>query len=226
MNSVRFSFLALSVAVTTALIGGCMSVQLYDGPKRERDEVARISGDPVISIDNLEQPLGGELLCTCLTQPIMKIRILGQSLNVEVPSIAAMFATGNNLTVIGSFVAYALLVDTDQTLAYRTRPDFNLSLRCERVNAKAGCVPFLPVSVDFSLGMLQADRSGAPRVQADILRLPVPDASVDGVTCGFALRNLVDLGAFFDELGRAVRPGGRIALFTTARHRSARTVCQ
>ena|SRR5215218_7833033 len=69
-----------------------------------------------------------------------------------------------------------------------------------------------PISVDLSLGMLQADRSGAPRVQADILRLPVPDGSVDGVTCGFALRNLVDLGAFFDELGRVVRPGGRIAL--------------
>lgn len=69
-----------------------------------------------------------------------------------------------------------------------------------------------PLSVDLSFGMLAADRSGAPRVQADILRLPVPDGSVDGVTCGFALRNLVDLGAFFDELGRVVRPGGRIAL--------------
>ena len=69
-----------------------------------------------------------------------------------------------------------------------------------------------PVSVDFSFGMLAADRSGAPRVQADILRLPVPDASVDGVTCGFALRNLVDLPSFFAELGRVVRPGGRIAL--------------
>ena len=69
-----------------------------------------------------------------------------------------------------------------------------------------------PVSVDLSLGMLRADRSGAPRVQADILRLPVPDGRVDGVTCGFALRNLVDLAAFFDELGRVVRPGGRIAL--------------
>ena len=69
-----------------------------------------------------------------------------------------------------------------------------------------------PLSVDLSLGMLMADRSGAPRVQADILRLPVPDASVDGVTCGFALRNLVDLRPFFDELGRVVRPGGRIAL--------------
>ncbi len=69
-----------------------------------------------------------------------------------------------------------------------------------------------PISVDLSYGMLAADRSGAPRVQADILRLPVPDASVDGVTCGFALRNLTDLGAFFDELARVVRPGGRIAL--------------
>jgi demethylmenaquinone methyltransferase/2-methoxy-6-polyprenyl-1,4-benzoquinol methylase len=69
-----------------------------------------------------------------------------------------------------------------------------------------------PISVDLSFGMLAADRSGAPRVQADILRLPVPDGSVDGVTCGFALRNLTDLGAFFDELARVVRPGGRIAL--------------
>ena len=69
-----------------------------------------------------------------------------------------------------------------------------------------------PLSIDLSMGMLRADRSGAPRVQADILRLPLPDASVDGVTCGFALRNLVELPSFFDELGRVVRPGGRIAL--------------
>ena len=69
-----------------------------------------------------------------------------------------------------------------------------------------------PISADLSLGMLRADRSGAPRIQTDILRLPVPAASVDGVTCGFALRNLVDLGAFFDEIGRVVWPGGRIAL--------------
>ena len=69
-----------------------------------------------------------------------------------------------------------------------------------------------PIGADLSLGMLVADRSGAPRVQADILRLPLPDGSVDGVTCGFALRNLVDLPTFFAELARVVRPGGRIAL--------------
>ncbi len=70
----------------------------------------------------------------------------------------------------------------------------------------------LPVSMDLSFGMLSADRSGSPRVQTDILALPVPDRAVDGVMCGFALRNLLDLPTFFDELGRVVRPGGRIAL--------------
>ena len=66
--------------------------------------------------------------------------------------------------------------------------------------------------MDLSFGMLAADRSGSPRSQADILNLPVGDHSVDGATCGFALRNLLDLPAFFQELARVVRPGGRIAL--------------
>ena len=69
-----------------------------------------------------------------------------------------------------------------------------------------------PLAFDLSFGMLVADRSASPRVQADILRLPLPDGSVDGATCGFALRNLLDLPLFFAELARVVRPGGRIAL--------------
>ena len=73
-----------------------------------------------------------------------------------------------------------------------------------------------PIGVDLSFGMLAAGTTGAPLVQADILRLPVPDRSVDGITCGFALRNLVELDAFFAELARTVRPGGRIALLEVA----------
>ncbi len=71
---------------------------------------------------------------------------------------------------------------------------------------------YRPISIDLSAGMLRADHSGAPRVQADIVRLPVPDGVADGATCGFALRNLVALEPFFAELARVVRPGGRIAL--------------
>ena len=74
---------------------------------------------------------------------------------------------------------------------------------------KAG---FQPISIDLSFGMLSNDRSGAPRAQADILRLPMPDQSVDGIICGFALRNLVDLKEFFNECARVLRPGGRVSL--------------
>jgi demethylmenaquinone methyltransferase / 2-methoxy-6-polyprenyl-1,4-benzoquinol methylase len=74
---------------------------------------------------------------------------------------------------------------------------------------KAG---FQPISIDLSFGMLSNDRSGAPRAQADILRLPLPDQSVDGIICGFALRNLVNLEDFFTECARVLRPGGRVSL--------------
>ena len=73
-----------------------------------------------------------------------------------------------------------------------------------------------PIGVDLSFGMLANARTGAPLVHADILRLPFPDASLDGVTCGFALRNLVELPRFFAELARVVRPGGRISLLEVA----------
>ena len=75
---------------------------------------------------------------------------------------------------------------------------------------------YAPVGVDLSAGMLAHARTDAPLVQGDALCLPVPERSVDGAVCGFALRNLVDLPAFFAELARVVRPGGRIGLLEVA----------
>ncbi|HLI55660.1 MAG TPA: class I SAM-dependent methyltransferase, partial [Actinomycetota bacterium] len=53
-----------------------------------------------------------------------------------------------------------------------------------------------PIGFDNSAGMLAAARTTAPLVLADALQLPVADGAADGITCGFALRNVVDLGAF------------------------------
>ena len=74
--------------------------------------------------------------------------------------------------------------------------------------AAGGCVP---VGVDFSAGMLAAARVDTPFVRADGAFLPVADAAFDGLTCGFALRNFVDLDTVFSECARVLRAGGRFA---------------
>jgi demethylmenaquinone methyltransferase / 2-methoxy-6-polyprenyl-1,4-benzoquinol methylase len=68
------------------------------------------------------------------------------------------------------------------------------------------------VGMDFSHGMLRAARTDARLVEADILRLPVRDGGADGVTCGFAMRNVTSLGGLFSEVARVLRPGGRAVL--------------
>ena len=73
-----------------------------------------------------------------------------------------------------------------------------------------------PIGIDFSSGMLAAATTRAPLVRGDAAALPFPDASIDGVVCGFALRNFVDLGAVIGECARVLRPGGRIAALDAA----------
>ncbi|MFN2568291.1 MAG: ubiquinone/menaquinone biosynthesis methyltransferase [Candidatus Dormibacteria bacterium] len=74
------------------------------------------------------------------------------------------------------------------------------------------------IGCDFSARMLQvaASRTRAPLVRADILRLPMPGGSADGATCGFALRNVVDIDACFAEMARVLRSGGRVAILEVA----------
>jgi demethylmenaquinone methyltransferase/2-methoxy-6-polyprenyl-1,4-benzoquinol methylase len=84
--------------------------------------------------------------------------------------------------------------------------------------ARAG---YRAVGFDFSHGMLANAKTSASLVEADVLSLPVLDRSADGVTCGFALRNVSSLEAFFTELGRVVRIGGRVALLDASEPDSA-----
>ena len=87
---------------------------------------------------------------------------------------------------------------------------------CELVEQRGASV----IGVDFALQMLkQGQNRGLEHeaVQGDGEWLPFRTASVDVVTCGFALRNFVSLKGVLAEVARIVRPGGRIALLDVDR---------
>ena len=89
-----------------------------------------------------------------------------------------------------------------------------------------------PIGVDRSAGMLAAAQarasarsapSGAassiappggatPLVRGDGLALPFREGGLDGIVCGFALRNFAALPPVLAECARVLRPGGRLAL--------------
>ena len=80
---------------------------------------------------------------------------------------------------------------------------------------------YRPVGVDRSAGMLAAQRTTAPLVRGDALRLSFRTSSVDGIVCGFALRNFASLQPFLAECARVLRRGGRVALLEVSEPENA-----
>jgi demethylmenaquinone methyltransferase/2-methoxy-6-polyprenyl-1,4-benzoquinol methylase len=73
------------------------------------------------------------------------------------------------------------------------------------------------VACDFSLGMLRAGRAhkhrrGLDFVAGDGTALPFRDGAFDAATISFGLRNIADVPRALAELGRVVRPGGRLVV--------------
>jgi demethylmenaquinone methyltransferase/2-methoxy-6-polyprenyl-1,4-benzoquinol methylase len=79
--------------------------------------------------------------------------------------------------------------------------------------------PALAVTgVDFTAPMLDGARARARRedaggraefLEGDVTRLPFGDASFDGATMGFSMRNVVDIVATLKEARRVIKPGTR-----------------
>ena len=69
--------------------------------------------------------------------------------------------------------------------------------------------------IDFCRPMLTLAQVKAPRlafIEGDALRLPFADASFEGLTIGFALRNLASVEDGLGELLRVLKPNGVVAI--------------
>ena len=84
----------------------------------------------------------------------------------------------------------------------------DLAIACARAGGRV-------TGLDFSERMLERARRKAPElewVSGDLLALQFADASFDGATVGFGVRNVEDLDRALGELRRVLRPGGRVGI--------------
>lgn len=106
------------------LATGYLPPAMNQGGNEEEDEkrlsAIQFSGDPVIHIDNCERNISGAYLCSMLTQPTTKARILGQSTMRELPSTAVVLASGNNLTFAGDVTRRVVICRVNANIE---RPD-------------------------------------------------------------------------------------------------------
>lgn len=74
---------------------------------------ALLNGQSIISIDNVNGDLGGDLLCQMVERPIVAVRPLGSSKLVKVENRACVFATGNNIHLVGDMTRRVILCSLD-----------------------------------------------------------------------------------------------------------------
>jgi demethylmenaquinone methyltransferase/2-methoxy-6-polyprenyl-1,4-benzoquinol methylase len=76
------------------------------------------------------------------------------------------------------------------------------------------CPASLVVGADFCFPMLLQAKNKTPVdfIAADALRLPFADSTFDAITIAFGLRNMASWSAALAEIGRVLRPGGRLLI--------------
>lgn len=99
--------------VATARRASVLSLGHDDAETEKRLAGSFLAGDACLLIDNVERPLKGDLLCQATTQQFLRLRPLGGSGMLNVPTHAMIIATGNNLAVVGDLKRRVVMVRLD-----------------------------------------------------------------------------------------------------------------
>jgi putative DNA primase/helicase len=131
----------------------------------KRLSAALLGGQSIITIDNVNGELGGDALCQMIERPVVSVRPLGQSKLVKLESRATMFATGNNIHLVGDMTRRVILCSLDPEMERPELRVFNsnpfdavvadrgryvgAALTVVRAYIAAGCPGALPALASF-----------------------------------------------------------------------------
>jgi hypothetical protein len=112
----------LDIAAAIAIGQPCpvMAAGRTEEETEKRLGAALLAGQPIINIDNVNGELGGDALCQIIERPVVEIRILGKSERVRIETRCSIFATGNNLCLLGDMTRRVVRCTLD---ANQERPE-------------------------------------------------------------------------------------------------------
>jgi putative DNA primase/helicase len=105
------------IDLASALNSGERAPVITAGRTEEETEkrlvAALLTGQTIISIDNVNGELGGDALCQIIERPVVSVRPLGQSAFIKIESRATCFATGNNIRLVGDMTRRVVMCSLD-----------------------------------------------------------------------------------------------------------------
>jgi len=120
------------IDIASAIHTGERAPVIAAGRNEEETEkrlgAALLNGQPIVTIDNVNGVLGGDALCQMIERPVVSVRPLGVSKLVKVESRATIFATGNNIAMLGDMTRRVVLCSLDPNMerpelrAFATNP--------------------------------------------------------------------------------------------------------
>lgn len=117
------------VDLCSAIISGNAAPVMTAGKSEEETEkrlgAVFMEGSPILAIDNVNGQLYGDALCQCVERPVVKFRILGQSVMTDIENKTTMFATGNNISLVDDMARRSVLCKLDPNTERPELRDFD-----------------------------------------------------------------------------------------------------
>lgn len=183
---VRGSGKSMLADIVAIIATGRPAAALTWGPDSDENTkaltAALLAGDEVAVLDNVEAPLKGELLCSALTQSTLRLRPLGKSELITVPSVATLLATGNALCPAGDMTRRVLVAEMDPQCE---RPELREFENDPKADALACRAELVAAALTVIMAGMRADfrrppplgsyREWSRRVRDSLIWLGMPD---------------------------------------------------
>lgn len=106
----------LASAITIGEIAPVIAAGRDEEETEKRLVAELMTGQPIVSIDNLNGVLGGDFICQAIERPIIKPRVLGRSENRRIENTVTLFGNGNNIHLLGDVVRRVVLCSMDANM--------------------------------------------------------------------------------------------------------------